>query len=158
MIIEYEFYDPRESTDEIVAHNLDEINKLLRVLNPNEIRFVDVPYLREVCERSRLLVARRGASYRSGPIIPIVGMATLVPVVQLFGRFGHIEDVAVEEQSQGRGIGTALLNGLIAEAKRLRLQHLDLTSRPTREEANRLYLKVGFERRDTNCYRLKLAA
>jgi len=50
------------------------------------------------------------------------------------------------------------MTALHHEAERLGLRHLDLTSRPSREAANQLYQSLGYERRDTNAYRLRLTS
>jgi len=98
---------------------------------------------------SRLLLARDEEGV-------VVGMLTLVLFPLATGIRAWIEDVVVEEPSRGRGIAAALT----AEALRLAAAHgartVELTSRPSREAANRLYAKLGFRRRDTNVYRYEL--
>ena len=68
----------------------------------------------------------------------------------------RIEDLVVDRDARGKGIGKALVRHALAEAGRLGAASVDLTSRPSREEANRLYLSVGFEVRDTNVYRYRV--
>lgn len=89
----------------------------------------------------------------------IVGMALLWFFRKVMGLQGSIEDMVVDEQYRGRGIGKALCQTLIQKARKSRIVHLDLTSRPEldRLAANELYKKLGFELRDTNLYRLYLA-
>jgi len=100
-------------------------------------------------DRLILIVAQCGDS--------IVGTATLavVPTAGL-GPVGHVDDVAVDEASRGGGVGRLLMAAVQEEASRLGLRHLDLTSRPARKAANALYQSLGYERRDTNVYRLRL--
>lgn len=86
----------------------------------------------------------------------IVGMVTLVVYRIPYKKKGWIEDVVVNESHRGKGIGTTLMQHVIAEAKRLQVKTLDLTSRPKREQANHLYQSLGFEKRETNVYRLTL--
>jgi ribosomal protein S18 acetylase RimI-like enzyme len=64
-----------------------------------------------------------------------------------------IEDVVVDEQARGRGAGEALNRAAMDKAASLRVKTVDLTSRPSREVANRLYQRLGFVPRDTNVYR-----
>jgi ribosomal protein S18 acetylase RimI-like enzyme len=87
----------------------------------------------------------------------LVATATLsvVPTASL-GLVGHVDDVVVDEALRGHGIGRLLMEAVHAEARRLGLRHLDLTSRPARQAANALYQSLGYERRDTNVYRLRL--
>lgn len=84
-----------------------------------------------------------------------VASLSVVPTAGL-GPVGHVDDVVVDEAERGRGTGRQLMEAVRAEAERLGLRHLDLTSRPSREAANALYLSLGYERRETNAYRLRL--
>ncbi|HLI45482.1 MAG TPA: GNAT family N-acetyltransferase [Acidimicrobiales bacterium] len=83
----------------------------------------------------------------------VVGMLTLVTYRIPTGLNAVIEDVVVEETARGAGAGTALVEAAIEEARRRGARHVDLTSRPSREAANRLYQKLGFALRETNVYR-----
>lgn len=95
-----------------------------------------------------IMVAREGAT--------IVGIALLIIMLTPSGKYGMVEDVVVHEEQRGRGIGRALMQLLIADAKKRKLMMLELTSSPTRVAANRLYQSLGFEKRETNPYRLLL--
>ena len=86
----------------------------------------------------------------------IIGVSTLAVFPIPTGRRAWIEDVIVDEASNGRGIGRALTEAMIDRARQLGCTTVDLTSRPSREAANHLYKKVGFEIRDTNVYRYPL--
>ncbi|WP_287898415.1 GNAT family N-acetyltransferase [Arthrobacter sp.] len=83
----------------------------------------------------------------------IVGMATLVTFPLVTGWRGIVEDVVVSHQARGRGIARLMLAEITAESSRRRLRTLDLTSRPSRESALRLYESVGFRPRETNVLR-----
>lgn len=83
----------------------------------------------------------------------IVGMATFVRVPLPSGVRGHVEDVVVDESMRGKGIARLLLHRMTVLAKERDLRTLDLTSRPGRESALRLYESMGFVRRDTNVLR-----
>ena len=83
----------------------------------------------------------------------IVGMLTLVVFTIPTGVRGWIEDVVVDAGARGKGVGEALSLAAIDEARRLGVRSIDLTSRPSREVANALYQKLGFELRNTNVYR-----
>jgi ribosomal protein S18 acetylase RimI-like enzyme len=69
---------------------------------------------------------------------------------------GFIEDVVVDRNYRGRGIGILLSKKLIEIAKDKNLDCIDLTSSPNRKEANMLYKKLGFKTKETNYYRLKI--
>lgn len=96
-------------------------------------------------EASHLLVARHGGR--------IVGTLTLVVFRIPTGVRAWIEDVVVDESARGEGVGAALNEAALVEARRLGAVTVDLTSRPTREAANRLYRRLGFVQRETNVYR-----
>lgn len=87
----------------------------------------------------------------------IVGCATLCVFESPTGRKGSVEDVVVLPAYRGQGIGRTLLQRIIDFAKnKLAPIDLRLTSNPVRTEANALYLSMGFEKRDTNVYMIKL--
>ena len=64
-----------------------------------------------------------------------------------------IEDVVVDENARGKGVGKILMNHAMEEARSLGAKSLDLTSRSSREAANKLYQAIGFQERETNVYR-----
>jgi ribosomal protein S18 acetylase RimI-like enzyme len=86
----------------------------------------------------------------------IVGTLTLVIVAIPTGLRAWIEDVVVDEAARGGGIGEALSGAAIEEARRRYVRSLELTSRPSREAANAMYVKLGFVQRDTNVYRFSI--
>ena len=86
----------------------------------------------------------------------IVGALTLVAFRIPTGVRTRIEDVVVDETLRGRRVGERLSEAALAEARRLGARSTDLTSRPSREAANRLYARMGFERRESNVYRYTL--
>lgn len=83
----------------------------------------------------------------------IVGMLTLSVYRIPTGVNAVIEDVVVDQAARGGGVGSSLIRAALDEAKRRGARHVDLTSRPSRDAANRLYTRVGFEKRATNVYR-----
>jgi len=86
----------------------------------------------------------------------IVGTLTLVTFRIPTGMRAWIEDVVVDEAAGRGGIGTALTKAALAKAGEVGCKTVDLTSRPSREGANALYRKLGFELRETNVYRYDL--
>lgn len=86
----------------------------------------------------------------------IVGTVTLLVFETLLGRHGRIEDVVVDEAARGQGVGAALTQAAIQAAREQGAHHLELTSAPRREAANRLYQRLGFQRRETNVYELSV--
>ena len=96
-----------------------------------------------------LFVARDDDGY-------IVGSLTLAVFRVPTGVRAWIEDVVVDTSVRGAGIGSALVTHAVAAARRDEARTVDLTSRPDRAEANRLYQRLGFEKRETNVYRYSL--
>ena len=86
----------------------------------------------------------------------IVGSLTLVIFHIPTGIRAWIEDVVVDAEARGKGIGEALNKFALSEAIHHGATTVDLTSRPSRESANRLYRRIGFEQRETNVYRYKI--
>ena len=86
----------------------------------------------------------------------ILGSLTLVWFRIPTGVRAWIEDVVVDRDARGKGVGESLNLHALERARRLGAKTVDLTSRPSREVANRLYQRIGFVARDTNVYRIKL--
>ena len=86
----------------------------------------------------------------------LVGTLPLVVFRIPTGLRGWVEDVVVDEAARGTGVGEVLTLAAIEEARRRGVRSIDLTTRPTRDAANRLYSRLGFERRETNVYRFSL--
>jgi len=83
----------------------------------------------------------------------IVGSLTLATYRIPTGIKAWIEDVVVDESARGHGVGESLSRAAIEEARRRGAKDVNLTSRPSREAANRLYERIGFEARQTNVWR-----
>ena len=83
----------------------------------------------------------------------IVGMLTLIVFRIPTGVRAWIEDVVVDETVRGRGVGEGLSQEAVRRAVELGARTVELTSRPSREAANRLYQRLGFALRDSNVYR-----
>ena len=83
----------------------------------------------------------------------IVGSLTLVLYRIPTGLKAWIEDVVVDDAARGHGVGEALNQAALDEARRRGVKGVSLTSRPSREAANRLYQRIGFTVRETNVYR-----
>jgi ribosomal protein S18 acetylase RimI-like enzyme len=103
--------------------------------------------LSEIVRTAQLLVARDPH---------IVGVLTLTLYRVPTGLSARIDDVIVDTAARGHGVGEALTRDAIERARTAGARAVNLTSHPRREAANRLYQRVGFERRDTNVYAYKL--
>jgi ribosomal protein S18 acetylase RimI-like enzyme len=98
---------------------------------------------------STLMVARN----ENGKII---GALTLIIYRVPTGIRSIVEDVIVDASDRGQGIGESLMKRAIDLAYEKGARNISLTSNPVREAANQLYLKMGFKKRDTNAYQIKL--
>jgi ribosomal protein S18 acetylase RimI-like enzyme len=139
---------------EIVAEVTDELVEAYQRLTP-QLSSSNPPPEREALED---IVAAQAtdlfvATDDNGEIL---GTSTLVVFRIPTGRRAWIEDVVVDEAASGQGIGGLLTRAMIDRADELGCTTVDLTSRPTRAAANRLYQREGFELRDTNVYRYDL--
>jgi ribosomal protein S18 acetylase RimI-like enzyme len=93
---------------------------------------------------------------RDGDDGPIVGTLTLVTFRIPTGVRAWIEDVIVDESVRGQGGGEALTRAALDVAAEVGARTVELTSRPSRVPANRLYQRIGFVARETNVYRFTL--
>jgi ribosomal protein S18 acetylase RimI-like enzyme len=88
----------------------------------------------------------------------VLGMLTLAVFPIPTGVRAWIEDVVVDQSARGRGVGEALSRRALELAAAAGAKTVELTSRPSREAANRLYRRLGFQARETNVYRFHTAA
>ncbi|MER5636903.1 GNAT family N-acetyltransferase [Kitasatospora sp. NPDC002227] len=132
----------REVNGELVAAFAGLLPQLSRTAEP-----LDRERLAEVveCGSNRLLAARLDGA--------VVGVLTLVLSPLPSGLRARIEDVVVDAAARGHGVGAALTAEAVRVATEAGARTVDLTSRPSREAANRLYERAGFEARDSRVYR-----
>lgn len=86
----------------------------------------------------------------------IIGMVTLIVYRIPYITKAQLEDLVIDKSLRGKGIGTTLMKFVIDKARDLGVKSLNFTSNPKRETANKLYKSLGFEKRDTNVYKLSL--
>ena len=130
-------------TDEVVAALARLLPQLSSATPPNASELATV-----IAGGSTVFVARVDGA--------IVGSLTLVMYRIATGLKAWIEDVVVDEAARGHGVGEALNFAALEEARRRGAKAVSLTSRPSRQAANRLYQRIGFSARDTNVYRYDL--
>ena len=125
---------------------LDAINGLLPQLSPS-VFALEESDLRNIVdsESTKLFLAIDEDG--------VFGMLSLVLFRIPTGRKAWVEDVVVDEKARGRGVGKLLTEHAIQVAREHGAHSVDLTSRPSREAANALYQRVGFQKRETNVYR-----
>jgi ribosomal protein S18 acetylase RimI-like enzyme len=143
---------PAGVTIEIVTEVTDELLEAWTTLLPqlsSSAAPLNRSHLEEIIESPAvtLFVARADGV--------IAGSLSLVVFRIPDGVRAWIESVVVDNAFRGRGIGEQLSRRAVEHAQLLGAKSIDLTSRPSREAANRLYKKIGFEQRETNVYRYK---
>ncbi len=141
-----EIYEAKEVNDELV--------EAFKCLVPQVSSSAALPTRAEIqeivdSEAVILLMARDEGK--------LVGMLSLIVFRIPTGVRGWIEDVVVDQGTRGKGVGEALTRAALDRAKELGVKTVDLTSRPSREAANRLYQRVGFQPRQTNIYRYTIS-
>lgn len=87
----------------------------------------------------------------------IVATGTLCIKHTLEFTIADIESIVVSSKCRGRGYGKELMTAMIDMAKELDVHHIQLTSNPQRVAANQLYHELGFEKYETNCYKMMLS-
>lgn len=100
------------------------------------------------CDANTVLIARADRE--------IVGTLTLVMVPVPSGLRARVEDVVVDAAARGHGVAGLLMHKALQIAREAGARTVDLTSRPDREAANRLYERLGFRVRESTVYRLAL--
>ncbi len=135
----------REATDEVVeafARLLPQLSSTAQPLDRTAVERLTL------ASTNTLLVAR----------IEGVIVATLTLVVSPLpsGLRARIEDVVVDSAARGHGVGTVLIDKALELAAHAGARTVDLTSRPSREAANRLYERAGFRRRASTVHRVTL--
>ena len=141
------------ATIEIATESTDELVQAMAVLIPQLSKSNPPPSATDLAaiiqsEASVLFVARVDGK--------IAGALTLATFRIPTGVRAWIEDVVVDSAARGHGVGEALNMAAIAEARSRGAITVELTSRPSREAANRLYQRIGFVQRETNIYRFTL--
>ncbi len=139
-----------EPVEEVSAELVDALQRFVPQLT-NRAGPPTAGELRTIVESpaTKLLVARDEEG-------SIVGSLTLALFRIPTGVRAWIEDVVVDESARGQGVGEALSREGIRLARAAGAQGVELTSHPSRKAANRLYQRLGFERRETNVYRYLL--
>jgi ribosomal protein S18 acetylase RimI-like enzyme len=138
-----------EAATEATPELRDALALLLPQLNPS-LPIPSLDHLAAVVADPAvtLLVAR------DGPFI--LGTAAVVVYTTPIWVKARIEDVVVDQTARGQGVGEALVRECIEMARRRGAGTVELQSARSREAANRLYPRLGFELRDSNVYRLNL--
>ncbi|MFJ5308166.1 GNAT family N-acetyltransferase [Streptomyces sp. NPDC088350] len=135
----------REATRELV----DAFGRLLPQLSSTAVPLDRAAVERLVsCATTTVLVARAEGT--------IVGTLTLVLFPVPSGLRGRVEDVVVDSAARGRGIAALLTNEALRIAREAGARTVDLSSRPDRTAANRLYERLGFRARESTVYRFAL--
>jgi ribosomal protein S18 acetylase RimI-like enzyme len=128
---------------------VSDLNKLLLQLSPN-YKEKSEDKIKEIINKSEnhIFVAKDGNK--------IIGILTLIIVDPLFLKKGLLEEMVVDRNYRGKGIGTKLITTVLNQARNEGLAYVDFTSRQERLEANNLYQRLGFKKRNTNVYRIEL--
>ncbi|GAC1686026.1 MAG: hypothetical protein PVS2B1_06120 [Candidatus Dormibacteraceae bacterium] len=91
---------------------------------------------------------------RDGEVV--VGTTTVIVYTTPFWTKARLDEVVVDEAARGKGVGEALVKAALHVAREKGAQVAELQSGVQREAANRLYPRMGFQRRETNVYRIVL--
>lgn len=144
---------------ELIEHSSPEIVEAMERLIPQLSR--TAPAL--TAEQTETFLAQPGVylfvfrgtptDAEAGTPEQILGMLTLATFAIPTGLRAWVEDVVVDSAARGQGAGQALVEAAVSHAQQIGARTVDLTSRPSREAANRLYQRAGFQLRDTNVYR-----
>lgn len=141
-----EIIEISEASNEILSQVNGLLPQLSKSASPLSLESLDIL---AKSESTNLFVAKEGKK--------VWGMLSLVLFPIPTGTKAWVEDVVVDSSARGKGIGKALMNHALKKVREKRGKSIDLTSRPSRETANKLYQSLGYQKRETNVYRLSLA-
>ena len=141
-----EIIEISEASNEILSQVNGLLPQLSKSASPLSLESLDIL---AKSESTNLFVAKEGKK--------VWGMLSLVLFPIPTGTKAWVEDVVVDSSARGKGIGKALMNHALKKVREKRGKSIDLTSRPTRETANKLYQSLGYQKRETNVYRLSLS-
>mgnify|MGYP001357748641 FL=1 len=141
-----EIIEISEASNEILSQVNGLLPQLSKSASPLSLESLDIL---AKSESTNLFVAKEGKK--------VWGMLSLVLFPIPTGTKAWVEDVVVDSSARGKGIGKALMNHALKKVWEKRGKSIDLTSRPSRETANKLYQSLGYQKRETNVYRLSLS-
>ena len=141
-----EIIEISEASNEILSEVNGLLPQLSKSASPLSLESLDIL---AKSESTNLFVAKEGKK--------VWGMLSLVLFSIPTGTKAWVEDVVVDSSARGKGIGKALMNHALKKVREKRGKSIDLTSRPSRETANKLYQSLGYQKRETNVYRLSLS-
>ena len=141
-----EIIEISEASNEILSQVNGLLPQLSKSASPLSLESLDIL---AKSESTNLFVAKEGKK--------VWGMLSLVLFPIPTGTKAWVEDVVVDSSARGKGIGKALMNHALKKVREKRGKSIDLTSRPSRETANNLYQSLGYQKRETNVYRLSLS-
>lgn len=127
---------------------LEAINRLIAQLSTSSHTFTEA-------ELHSLIASPQSHLYALEYDEKIIGMVTLCIYQCPTGRKAWIEDVVVDQNHRGKGYGKLMVRKAMEECQNRGNVTLMLTSRPSRIVANQLYQSLGFEKRETNVYKMK---
>lgn len=138
-----------EEVTEVTSEVMAALERLLPQLSTSAPPLTEAELGEIVASPATPLLVARGDGGR------IVGSLTLALFRIPTGVRAWIEDVIVDEEARGSGVGETLSRAALERAEAAGARSVDLTSRPSREAANRLYRRLGFEPRATNVWRFE---
>jgi hypothetical protein len=161
MTIEYFWFNERAAPPQLMLSHLEDIGRLVEhlTMRPQTMDRARISAVGGNGTRT-VFAIERDAFPGAHPDGRIIGTGSLVPVRTPSDHYGLITDVIVIDRytPHTEGIMPRMVEMLIAEARRLGLNHVDHVSAPERPELNWLYPNAGFELLKTNTYRLALKA
>ncbi len=137
-----------EELGNVTTKVLEEINALIPQLSSSSKPMTYARLLEMLKEGSSVLVVRDGQN--------IIGIGMVVIYNVPTEKRAWLEEITIDETYRGQGWGEKLSQALIDIARKQHVDRVYLSSNPDRIAANKLYQKLGFEKKETNVYRLKL--
>ncbi|MFZ2192789.1 MAG: GNAT family N-acetyltransferase [Candidatus Moraniibacteriota bacterium] len=136
--------------NEIASSDILDLNHLMNQIKPLTFP-ADWRFAREFMQTGIIISVRDSSKNNM-----LIGIGMLVPIRKPRGFYGSIEEVVVDEEYRGKGLGKKIVQTLIQKSVSLKMKCVDLKSSSKREVANRIYRSLGFKIVDSNLYRFKI--
>lgn len=115
-----------------------------------------VQALLKLLSKDALVTAEDAPTYVAESEGLVVGTVTLCVFRTLTGPKAYLDHLVVAPNWRRRGIGRALVDYAVAQARAAGASRIDLTATNEKQAGRTLYRSLGFQERDTTSFRLIL--
>lgn len=137
--------------NDIEAGDILDLNRLMNQMKPLTFP-ADWRFVKEFVQSGGIILSVRDSLKNN----TLIGIGMFVPIRKPRGFYGSIEEIVVDEEYRGKGLGKKIVQTLLEKSISLKMKCVDLKSSPKRELANKMYKSLGFKIIESNFYRFKI--